>query len=113
METQEEFKTVTKIIEELLEEDERCRNDDKWLTYRVMRYYTKIYIPFADFEKMTAFETIKRCRAKIQNNEGRFLPTSEKVKEKRRQREVQIKKFVKEEGVTYEMPTLQKKHKNS
>jgi len=92
METKEEFKKVSKLVMEYLKNDERCRNDDKWLTYRVMSNFTKIYIPFEDFKKIPAFETIKRCRAKIQNVDKLFLPTLEEVKKKRKQRQQDIPK---------------------
>lgn len=87
METREEIRTVQEMITELLENDVRCRNDDKWLTYQVMRRFTKIYIPFEDFQRIPAFETIKRVRAKIQNKEKRFLPTDPKVLVKRGHRQ--------------------------
>jgi hypothetical protein len=94
--TRREFKTVTELVENLLENDVRCRNDDKWLTYRVMRYFTNIYIPFEDFKKIPAFETIKRCRAKIQNVEKRFPPTDPKVIIQRKVRARVIRKWSKE-----------------
>ena len=94
METEKEFKTVNGLILELLKEDERCRNDDKWLTYRVMRHFTRIFIPFEDFQKIPAFETIKRCRANIQNKSHLFLPTSEKIRRRRKQREKTIPKHL-------------------
>ena len=87
-----EIKTVKEIILNLLETDERCRNDDKYLTYKVMRHFTKIYIPFEDFCKIPAFETIKRVRAQIQNVEKRFLPTDEIVINRRNNRRKVFKK---------------------
>ena len=87
MKTTEEITTVKKIVLKLLGEDVRCRNDDKCLTFRVMEHFTKIYIPFEDFKKIPAFETIKRCRAKIQNVDKKFLPTDPKVIKRRSIRE--------------------------
>jgi len=78
-----ELRKVKDIVLSLLESEERCRNDDKWLTYKVMRCFTKIYIPFQDFDKMPSFETIKRVRAKIQNVDKKFPPTDEKVIKRR------------------------------
>lgn len=95
METNKEFTTVTKLVLNLLANDERCRNDDKWLTYRVMRHFTNIFIPFEDFKKIPAFETIKRCRAKIQNQEHLYLPTNLEVLRKRQYREEEIKEIMK------------------
>lgn len=94
METKEEFKKVSEIVEHLLETNVRCRNDDKFLTYLVMREFTNIFIPFEDFNKMPAFETIKRVRAKIQNTEGRYPPTDQEVIEKRKHREEEVKDFL-------------------
>jgi len=94
METKQEFKTVKALVTNLLATEERCRNDDKWLTYQVMRKFTNIYIPFNDFKKLPAFETIKRCRATLQNKENLYLPTDPKVIERRQKREKEIKEIV-------------------
>lgn len=83
MDTPTELKTVKRIVEDLLIESERCRNDDKYLTFRVMQHFTNIFIPFEDFDKIPAFETIKRVRARIQNKEHRLLPTRADVRKKR------------------------------
>ena len=94
METKTEFKTIKAMVEDLLKNDIKARNDDKWLTYRVMRNFTNIYIPFADFEKIPAFETIKRVRAIIQNKEKRFLPTESDVIARRTKRQQEIGTFI-------------------
>jgi len=94
METSREIKKVYELVEKLMQEDIRCRNDDKWLTYRVMRHFTNIFIPFEDFKKIPAFETIKRTRAKIQNVEERLVPTDEKVRQRRKQRIKVFKEFL-------------------
>lgn len=95
METIKEFNTVSSIVLNLMQTDERCRNDDKWLTYRVMRHFTKIYIPFEDFKKLPAFETIKRVRAKIQNIDKILLPTDIKVIERRKKRRKEVSSWTK------------------
>lgn len=89
--TLKEITNVKEIVLKLLETDIRCRNDDKWLTYKVMRHFTKIFIPFEDFSKIPAFETIKRCRAQIQNVEEKFLATDPEVLAKRKRREKTFK----------------------
>ena len=94
METKYEFEKVKDLVEKLLQKEERCRNDDKWLTFRVMQHFTKIFIPFEDFEKMPSFETVKRTRAHIQNVEKRFIPTKPEVLAKRQQRKEQVKGIV-------------------
>jgi hypothetical protein len=91
METKEEIETVKDIILRLLEKSDRARNDDKYLTFMVMRHFTNMYLNFEDFNKIPAFETIKRCRAQIQNKEGRFLPTDPEVIKRRQHREKTFK----------------------
>ena len=83
MNTEKELVKTENIVLQLLKDDERCRNDDKWITYKVMRRITNIYIPFEDFSKIPAFETVSRVRRKIQNSKGLFLPTDEGVIAKR------------------------------
>jgi hypothetical protein len=94
--TLKEFESVKSVVEYFLELDERCRNDDKWLTYQVFNYIAKqynkqIYLPFELFQIFPAFETVKRMRAVIQNKEKKFCPTDLKVIEKRKYRKLAIK----------------------
>lgn len=63
---------LKEVVENILEKDERARRDDKWLIFRVMGKFTKIFIPFSDFEKMPSFESITRCKRVIQNKENRL-----------------------------------------
>ena len=90
METKFEFRSVQELVVILMSTDERCRNDDKWLTYRVMKHFTNIFIPFEDFAKMPSFETVKRVRAKVQNDKGLLLPTDPAVVAKRQSREQDV-----------------------
>lgn len=97
-ETKREFKTTEALIRVLLEQDEKCRNSDKWLTYRVFEeiaksYGKKIYIPFDIFDKFPAFETCKRTRAKLQNKLGLFMPTDPQVILRRSRREKAVKEW--------------------
>jgi hypothetical protein len=82
IELKDDVVTVKEIVEKILKEDERSRNDDKWLilqTLRKMNY--KIYIPFKEMESMPAFESITRCRRKFQ--EQGLYPASDKITEQR------------------------------
>jgi hypothetical protein len=76
---------IKKNVFELLKNDERTRNDDRWLIYRYIRDIQKIniFIPFEDFKRMIPFESVSRCRRHIQNNDKVFLPTDQKVREHR------------------------------
>ena len=78
-------KHLKEVIEKLLQQDRRCRTDTKWLTYRTMRHFTRIFIPFQDFLKIPSFESIARCKREIMNKEGKFN-----------------EEFIEEEGVTFE-----------
>lgn len=91
---QKEFRTIKKQVEKALKENESARNDDKYLTWLVLRNYTNIYIKFTDFNKLPSFETIRRMRQVIQNKEKRLIPTDPKVIKKRQQREKEIRKII-------------------
>lgn len=76
---------LRKVVEKLLREDKKCRTDNKILTYKVLRHFTNIFIPFQDFIKIPHFESIARCKRDFMNKEGKFN-----------------EKFVPEPGTTYE-----------
>ncbi len=81
-------KHLREIVEKLLKSNrEGCRKDTKKLTYLVMRHYTRIFIPYEDFNKIPSFESVARCRRDIMNKEGKFNED-----------------FLPEEGVSYEKP---------
>lgn len=72
------------IIGRILEEEPRARKDDKWLTFKVYQEIAKqngkdIFIPFELFNKFPSPETIIRTRAKLQNEEKRYLPKGEEA----------------------------------
>ena len=70
MDLSTELKTQKQVILNILRNDERARNDDKWLTYRFFSHYTKIYIPFEDFVKIPAFANAQKLRQIIQNKQA-------------------------------------------
>lgn len=94
MKIYKEFENTKGLVEKLMQDDIRCRNDDKWLCYCVLRQYTNAFIPFKDFNKFPAFETITRTRRIIQNDECRLLPI-ESVQRKRTERQNKILDWVK------------------
>ncbi len=94
MQTKKEISLVKKIVENALNESTRARNDDKHLTFLVLRYYLyhkskpgTVTITLEDLPDLPAFETITRVRAQIQNVEKRFLPTNAAVKKRRKMRQ--------------------------
>ncbi len=78
---------LNEIVEKILNIDRRARRDTKWLTYKVMRHYTKIFIPFQDFLRIPSFESIARCKRDIMNRDGKH------------------NEFEPEDGVTYIKPS--------
>ena len=95
--------TLKKQIEYILENYPETRNDDIDLTIKVWQHFpplnedtgrnvkiiysdktNKYYIALDDLHWLQREDHIKRIRAKIQNNEKRFLPTNPKVAEFRK-----------------------------
>ena len=67
MDNEQELNTTMKIVQNLLETDEKCRNSDHWLIIETLRTLGfKIYINYDEIKDMPSFETISRCRRKIQ-----------------------------------------------
>lgn len=98
-ETEKEYKTIKALVYYLLQTNERCRNDDKYLVYCVYQQIArqngkKIFIPFDLFLKFPAFETISRCRRYIQNKQEELLPTNPEVIMKRSARQKKIKEMM-------------------
>ena len=80
-------KSTKQIVEELLRDDPRCRRDDKWLIIQTLKKLGfSFYIDYRDIKDIPAFETITKCRRKIQNEENKYNE----------------EEFIPEVGVTYE-----------
>lgn len=82
----EELDTLRKQVEHTLSTDEKSRNSDKWLTWRI---WTDFYefdgsLTWEKFESLPDEDDIKRIRAKIQNDERKYLPTEWIVAKKRK-----------------------------
>ena len=93
MKTKQEFNKVSQIVEKLLKENVRCRSDDKYLIFLTMSHFTKFYIPFEDFKKIPAFETISRVRRMIQKDKP-YLKADKQTQLLRIERQQQIKEIV-------------------
>lgn len=78
--------TLKQQVENLLRDTPQTRNDDVLLTLFVwQRYYgVEQTIDVQDLFKLPREDNIKRIRATIQNDEGRYLPTDPSVIKKRR-----------------------------
>lgn len=95
MQTARELYTTQMRVEDLLRSEPELRNSDKLLTLRVIEQIARehkmwVHIPRELLEHLPAFESVKRCRAKLQNDERRYLPTDPQV---RRQRRIRAEDF--------------------
>lgn len=81
--TAEETHTIKALVEKILKEDPRCRDDDKWLLIKVYSKYARIYIPYDKLKVLPAHETITRCRRLIQNKDHKYLPSPEVAKKRK------------------------------
>lgn len=72
------------LVEKILERDPRARDDDMFLILSVWDAQG-VHIELNDVELETMFnsESIRRSRQKIQNTDGKFLPTSWAVAKRR------------------------------
>lgn len=98
MSTEAEFRTTKELVRHLLATNERCRNDDKYLTYMVFQTIAKkhgknIFIPFGLWSEFPAFETVKRVRAYLQNVKGEYPPTDPEVIARRQKRRETINRL--------------------
>ena len=92
----EKFNTTKEYVKKVLQEDERARNDDKWLilkTLRKMGY--DVYIDFEDMNEMPSFGTIKRVRRKLQE-QGMYEPEQE-ILEKRSMNEEEVREYMRDD----------------
>ncbi len=85
---------LREIVERLLGENRRCREDTKWLTYKVLqeiaaRHGQRIFLPYNLFAIFPSFESVARCKRDIMNKEGKFND-----------------EVIPEEGVTFEKPDV-------
>jgi hypothetical protein len=78
-----EIEFLKEVVEDVLEKYPVARNSDRELIFRVlvsqglvMHVDGGIMIPYKNLGKLPSFESITRCRRKIQA-EGRFLPCGE------------------------------------
>lgn len=85
----QKVKTLKQVIEDSMRENENCRNSDKILTVRVYRKillskYGDSHLNYLRLMELPPAASIKRIRAMIQNDEGKYLPTEEKTAKLRR-----------------------------
>lgn len=89
-----DFDNAYELVYRLLESDPLCRSNDRWLCYRALLVYGGARLSFEDFVSCPSFETLTRCRRKIQHDEGLFL-ASDDVVERRVERQAFVKEWSK------------------
>jgi|TARA_Y100000310_G_scaffold342241_1_gene444519 hypothetical protein len=73
--TQEFIKTED-LVYKILKEDKFARDSEKWLTIKVLKAMgVTIGLGAVPLSSIPSFETIYRCRRKIQNQFREFRPT--------------------------------------
>ena len=97
-ETKKEFKNTKALVKILMTNEERCRNDDKYLVFRVLEEITKshgqkLFVPFELFNDFPSYETISRVRRYWQNKKGELLPTNPQVLLRRQRREKAVREW--------------------
>lgn len=102
-----DLKNITALVKELLEQDERCRNNDGFLYLKVLFECAKekeinlhsISIPefllWYHGKELPIFESVRRARQKIQAAIPE-LAASEKVEEARLEKESEYRAYAKE-----------------
>ena len=97
----ERLKTVKERVEYILKNYPDTRNNDLYLWLIYVRLFDKElskyirFIPYDVLEKAQSFETLRRCRQKLQE-EGKYLPTDPKVARRRRRLAKVFKKAIKD-----------------
>ena len=82
---------IRNTVIEVLREDPRARDSDKWLIIQVLRKLgINIYLDYSQLNDMPSYESIIRCRRSIQNQEGLYPPKPE-VDEQRNKQRVEYK----------------------
>lgn len=91
--TSQQLNRAKDIVEETLKEFPEARNNDLLLCLMVWqkKQQIKCFIPFDKLNEMLSPETLRRCRQKLQNEEGKYPPTNFEVLKRRQMREKAMK----------------------
>ncbi len=98
----EEHVQAKQLVWEVLNDDERARNDDLWLILQIWqkKQQIKLFIPYDKLKEMVKPETITRCRRLFQevHKDGtathpHLLPTDPKVWHQRKFKEETLRKY--------------------
>lgn len=90
IDNQKAIEKVKNRVEKWLKEDPYCRNDDRYLVWRIWNEVGKIYIPFEILKVLPSPETITRARRKLQEQNPE-LRAAFKVRGHREERQTELK----------------------
>lgn len=94
MNVEREFDNTEEKVRHVLTNHEDARNDDDLLIWIVKKHVDGANLnDFREYKETTNAETIRRVRAKVQNDDGELLPTDAEVLKKRSIREERIKEY--------------------
>lgn len=98
--------SLTDQIKQVLQTYEEARNDDLWLTCKLWTIYhqrvierdheNKAFVYLRDISSLPREDHIKRIRAKLQNEQGLYLPTDPETIKKRSKHENKWKKWARD-----------------
>lgn len=99
-----ELSETTSQVKAFLIADDRCKNDDTWLLYKIFCLRTGLTekdFPFKFFSAISCFETVRRVRQKLQEEEpDLFGPTDPAVIAKRNKRAEAFRQIFAKRNVT-------------
>lgn len=92
-----ELTRTREAVIQILKEYPNTRNNDFYLQILYLKIVEGLPLPWIDYETIRhlggKMESIRRVRAKIQNEEGLFPPTDPKVVHKRRNKEAKMRDY--------------------
>lgn len=95
----QELKTIKQQVLYILGKYPQSRNNDFYLQWLWLKTFPKISLPWLEWEKFCKVsgkpQTVTRMRRRIQNEEGKFLPTDPEVLRARKKRSEAMKKALK------------------
>lgn len=95
MEPVKEHKKCKEIVEKILKDYPRARNDDLFLMLMVWQQaqQIRVFLPFDRFKEMYKPSSISRARRVIQNNEQKYLPTDQIIAKRRNKQKALTKHY--------------------
>jgi len=76
-----DFITKKEQVEYLLEKFPQTRENDFYLQYLWLKLFGKVNLPFIEWDMIKdisgTLETVSRVRRKIQNEDGKYLPSND------------------------------------